>query len=507
MKKFIPVILQLLILLSACTHHSPPLAQHVAVGPVRVRACTGLYVETEAAIVKAQVIDSEAARIPGYPYLRVNRLLSSFRKQVSAQQFDAWVSLMQQLARVGGQVEIANLPKPYRENLEHSIHIQSLAIPSLNQALHYCGNLLREFDLASKDDRDKLREKAVVPVDYRTWQRVVGLYPLTALAFKAGINKWQRETRGIFMHPLQQLPLLGILVQYIPSKQTPRLSATKVARIIKKSSNNPLHIPLPEENDQQRLLDSFAPIFEVDQFSGQDRIGTPAWQDEKYPLVNTTHAKVYRHVSHTRVENLVLLQLNYTIWFPSRPQTTYFDLLGGHLDGITWRVTLLPDGKPWLFDSIHNCGCYHLFFPTQHTRVLNRESLYTESAFSPQPSLSVDTPARQVIRIAANTHYIQRIYYAPAVADLTIQYHFETATRLRSLPLADGSFRSLYKEDGIVSGTERGERFLFWPMGIPNPGAMRQWGHHATAFVGRRHFDDARLFENTFAIVNATFVD
>jgi len=27
---------------------------------------------------------------------------------------------------------------------------------------------------------------------------------------------------------------------------------------------------------------------------------------------------------------------------------------------------------------------------------------------------------------------------------------------------------------------------------------MRQWGHHATAFVGRRHFDDPHLFEKTF---------
>ena len=38
-------------------------------------------------------------------------------------------------------------------------------------------------------------------------------------------------------------------------------------------------------------------------------------------------------------------------------------------------------------------------------------------------------------------------------------------------------------------------------MGIPNAGAMRQWGHHATAFVGRRHFDDARLLENSFEFV------
>ena len=49
-------------------------------------------------------------------------------------------------------------------------------------------------------------------------------------------------------------------------------------------------------------------------------------------------------------------------------------------------------------------------------------------------------------------------------------------------------------EVGLVAGTERGERWLFWPMGVPEPGAMRQWGTHAIAFVGRRHFDDPNLF-------------
>jgi len=30
---------------------------------------------------------------------------------------------------------------------------------------------------------------------------------------------------------------------------------------------------------------------------------------------------------------------------------------------------------------------------------------------------------------------------------------------------------------------------------------MRQWGRHATAFVGKRHFDDADLFERRFEFV------
>lgn len=37
-------------------------------------------------------------------------------------------------------------------------------------------------------------------------------------------------------------------------------------------------------------------------------------------------------------------------------------------------------------------------------------------------------------------------------------------------------------------------------MGVPEPGAMRQWGRHATAFVGRRHFDDPWLLERYFTL-------
>ncbi len=37
-------------------------------------------------------------------------------------------------------------------------------------------------------------------------------------------------------------------------------------------------------------------------------------------------------------------------------------------------------------------------------------------------------------------------------------------------------------------------------MGISSPGAMRQAGTQATAFVGRRHFDDADLLDLRFSL-------
>jgi hypothetical protein len=66
------------------------------------------------------------------------------------------------------------------------------------------------------------------------------------------------------------------------------------------------------------------------------------------------------------------------------------------------------------------------------------------------------------------------------------------------LPSAAGGTRSVFGVDGLMGGTERGERHLLWPSGVASPGQMRQWGHHATAFVGRRHFDDPRLLASYF---------
>jgi hypothetical protein len=78
------------------------------------------------------------------------------------------------------------------------------------------------------------------------------------------------------------------------------------------------------------------------------------------------------------------------------------------------------------------------------------------------------------------------------------RYSFRSYDALRSLERGGGESRSAFGADGLIAGTERAERFYFWPMGIASAGAMRQWGHEATAFIGRRHFDDADLFERRF---------
>jgi hypothetical protein len=194
----------------------------------------------------------------------------------------------------------------------------------------------------------------------------------------------------------------------------------------------------------------------------------------------------------------------YTIWFPERPRTGAGDILGGNLDGVVIRVTLGADGAPLVYDTIHPCGCYHMFFPTALVKSLPAPPGREEWAFVPAVLPALHAAQRVVVRVASRTHYVTGI--RADSADGGIAYRLVDDNDLRALPAGEQVTRSAFGPDGIVPGTERGERFLFWPMGIDNAGAMRQWGIHATAFIGRRHFDDADLIERRFESIGGAHV-
>ena len=105
-----------------------------------------------------------------------------------------------------------------------------------------------------------------------------------------------------------------------------------------------------------------------------------------------------------------------------------------------------------------------------------------------------------MLTVASRNHYLVGMRFD--IGGRGIGYRFAEDDKLRSLSTPDGATRrSIFGPDGIVPGTERSERLLFWPTGVNDTGAMRQWGRHATAFLGRRHFDDPDLIERRFTIV------
>lgn len=474
----------------------------------RLRTCQQFFVELDRVVRRAKVTDSQAAPVPGFPYLRMDRFLQSFRDQTVAEPaFSAWVGRLQRLAEQGRQLELANLPADRARALQ-AMFSAALGEPrDLMETVRDCATQLHRRDLADNARRERLRA-AWVPSEYVTWKRGVGLYMFTSLPVNSVIKRWHEVTHATFAQPIESLAVHGELLRYVPPRLPIPLDSDGVRDILRRSARNPLGIPEPAGVDRERLFATFAPTWQIDVVSDDDRLGAPGWPSiaDERPTIDVRNPTVYRQLSHTRFAGNVLLQLNYVVWFPARPRTSRWDYLGGFVDGITWRVTLSPDGTPLVFEAMHNCGCYHMFFPTPGLRlrpVANTpDDDLQEAALVPQQAPALAPGSGPVLRIAHRTHYLQRVTITALDNGRSVAYRWADYDSLRSLPLAPGGRRSLFRADGIVPGTTRGERWFLWPMGIPHPGQMRQWGHHAIAFVGRRHFDDPYLLETTFQIDN-----
>jgi hypothetical protein len=460
--------------------------------------CDRAYAALDRAVADAGVGDAMTARVDGFPWLRVDRFLASYRDPApEGAAFGQWVDGMARFDREARAAEIANLPVASTQTLRVELTAQGFGDLMPLPLLEGCANVLRERDLASADAKARLVGKAVVPDAYETWMRVVGLYPVAAMPFAAGVRRYEAEVHAAFATPLDQLPVAGTLRTYRPRDRAMATPA-EVMAILDRSRGNPLGIPEPTIEDLDRLFATYAPMFIVDERDGDDRIGRPTWRADGVPAIDTAAPIVYTRAAYTRFGGRALLQLVYTAWFPARPPATTTDPLAGRLDGVVWRVTLAADGTPLLFDTIHACGCYHLFFPTAQLTPRAAPPSLEEGALVPQALDRVPAGARIGLRLEAGTHYVRRVLVDPAVPADATGYALAADDALRSLPLPAGGRQSLYGPDGLVPGTERGERYVFWPMGIPSAGAMRQWGWHATAFVGRRHFDEPLLIERYF---------
>ncbi len=485
----------LVALLGGCVAAPPRQAQ---VAGDEGAQCREVFREVDHAVARAQVADGMTARVAGFRYLRVNRFLASYaREDMSEARFADWMSRMVALGSHAYAVELANLPADRAEELAHALWNIDARYAWLRPAITECTQRLAALDAADRGRRLALRDVARVADDYATWQRVAGLYWITRLPFAAGIRRWHDETRATYARPVEALPVAGRLRTYLPP---PLVAGVQLGGVLERASANPLAIPDPRRDDLEALFRAHAPAFAVDTASEADEPGELGWDAAGTPQIVSKRPVVYRRASHTRYEGRALLQLSYAIWFPARPRDAGWDLLGGQLDGVLWRVTLAPDGSPWVYDAIHLCGCYHMFFPTARAAPKAQPETLDEWAFVPQTMPPTAPGAGVTLRLAAGTHYVQRVVSSAGFAGPALEYMFADDDTLRSLPLQDGGRRSAFRPDGIVPGSERGERWLFWPMGVREPGAMRQWGRHATAFVGRRHFDDPDLLERYFAL-------
>mgnify|MGYP000051508204 CR=1 FL=1 len=486
-----------------------------------LRECLDWYTALDGATASAKVRDAGASRIQGFAHLRADRfsvswrhLLDSDASPASAEDQAALLGYLAQLDLQARKHEIANLPAAARLALGQSF-ASAADSAALLQHTQTCAARLLAQEPGNAERLARLRAGLVVPDDYATGYRVFGLYALARVPFALGVERLEAERRRVFASSAD-LPHgdTGRLRLSPASRPAPHLVTPQALRaILARQPGDALRRPMPTAAQLELLFEQFAPAYDIGVRSSADLPGALVWRngargDSALGLeVDSSRPLVYRQIAYTRYGPHSLLQLVYTLWFPQRPAQvgSVIDLLAGNLDGLVWRVTLAPDGTPLVYDSMHPCGCYHMFFPTAAARSRPPPVAGEEWAFSPRALPAIGAADRLLLRIAPDTHYLEGVQVL--AADQGTPFDWSDYDVLRSLPTPDQQSRSAFDQDGFVPGTDRAEAWLFWPMGIARAGSMRQWGRHATAFVGRRHFDDARLLEQRFEFDPAHFRD
>ena len=84
------------------------------------------------------------------------------------------------------------------------------------------------------------------------------------------------------------------------------------------------------------------------------------------------------------------------------------DLLAGEFTGVMVRLTFAPTGEILLIDSAHACGCYHLFFPSDHAPLRPVPDPIEEWALVPAALPRIEAGHRLRFWVASRTHYLTR---------------------------------------------------------------------------------------------------
>jgi hypothetical protein len=470
------------------------LSQRIPQTLERPRPCQEFFERLDEKVREAGVRDASAFSVPGFPYLRTSRFLSALRERLKDEQERMiWVRWMQDLNLRSRKKEISNLPDEIVLSLTSEKGQPDRE--ALADQVESCSTALLLHDHGRPGFYTSLEPFVRVPDEYSLVLRTAGLYPLIALPVAVVTENSREKIRRRFDIDLRDLPVDGSLRAFVPGEEQSPGRET-VQEMIEESRENPLRVPLPDAFRKRELVEAFAPIFIQDIAAPYDRLGEVRWKNHRIE-VNPEKPTVYYYFSHALLRGEPILQINYAIWYSERAGDRPPSIEKGHLDGLTVRISLDDQGRPFMGEAMNNCGCYHLFAPDRERvdRILSRPLMF--DAMVPQWLPEIPTGERLGIRINSGWHQVQRLNSVKEAPD-SVPYELVPYEVLETLPHEDGRTESIFNEHGIVKGSERVERFILFSMGIPSVGSMRQRGHHAIELIGRAHFDDPFLFDKNF---------
>jgi hypothetical protein len=447
------------------------------------------------AVDEFEVRNAASYPVAGFPYLRTNRFLTGLKNDLdTAPRREQWVRWLQQLDTEGRWKEIQNLPSAALGELAAELD-QAPDRQLLQERMLSYSNKLMNHDRHRAEFFETLRA-AVSDIDeYKTAYRVLGIYPITSLPVAVLTHRVQEKFEKWHHTPTDQLDIQGTMMGYGPPQKT-AFTRAAAGVILNRSCDNALGIPIPSASDSRILAQMFAPLIHQDEVKPYDRIGAVIWKDG-HVSVDTQQPTLYYYFTHARFKGKPILQVNFAFWYTARdgPNSPWIER--GQLDGLTLRISLDIDGTPIMVDIMNTCGCYHFFVPDQKRVKRIIPSPQEVDAFVPRWLPESFPKVRLNLLINSGWHQVMHLGTQSASSGL-IPYQLVPYDQLEMLPRSESTFESMFNFRGIAKDSGRIEFLVFFPMGIPDVGSMRQRGHHAIKLVGRSYFEDPDLIDKNF---------
>ncbi len=473
-----------LLLGTACTAPRPH--------PSAIDSCRSYLAAVDSAVAANGCGNAAYVSVAGVPALRTSRFWSSFGdRNLGDAAFEFWVDELRRLDHEAREGELACLPQPSVTGL--------LAVapePSkggLAATVEVCSEAVKKDLLTDRTDLRQRLAGQIVPDDYRFWRRAVGLYPLFYGPVALGVANAYGERADWYRRDLSEWLADGSWQTLGPPTAT-GLRAGEIAGLLRAAAANPLGVALPEPPVARRLAEALAPVL-VQQTAGPaDHWGEMVRSEEGTVGVGEAPV-VYYYLDQMTVAGVPRLRINYVTWYPERSGEVTPWIERGPFDGLTIGVILDSDGRPLLVQTMNNCGCYLQFFPAPQWQPVP-VPWYVPAPLSLQTLPATVGGERLSVYVNSGWHQVLRLAaLVPEPGAAT--YRLVPYSDLERLAGADGRSRSIFTPEGLLPGSERIERFLFFSLGIPSVGSMRQRGHQPVTLLGREHYDDPRLIDRT----------
>jgi len=452
------------------------------------------FTELDQVVDEYMVREASDFQVSGFPYLRTNRFLAIMKDRVNGDSQEIWVEWMRQMDLKARKKEISNLPEDGVTELTSRLPDVSNRQELLAKVTDYSEQTLA-FDRRQTDFYDAVKSAVYITGEYSMTMRTFGLYPLASIPVSYATKKQYNIFRDWHQTPLESLPVDGNITVFTPVMH-PVYSGQDITAIFATSRRNLLGLPDLSSNEIKALVLAYAPVIEQDVTGTFDLFGKVKWKN-RHVKIAFENPTVYYYITYSLFKGEPVVQLNYAFWYSGRWGENSPGIERGPLDGVTLRITFDPDGRPAMVDIMNNCGCYHFYVPRKERveKVLtSSDGLYP---FVPA-WLPDEFPRHRLgLRINSGWHQIQKVF-AEAVPANTITYELRPYDVLEAVPHAGNGTESVFSPEGIMKDSSRIEPYIFFSMGIPKVGYMRQRGHHAIKLVGRAHFTDPDLFDNNF---------